>query len=178
MERYEMAELLSRKANVSLEEARAALEESEWDMLDAMVLLERRGKAAEPTVTVDGTDRSAAPLAAPQPVKNTAKPDNAIKNGFKQIWEYIKKGFRATLDNDFVILRNDRRILTVPVLVLIVLFIFAFWAMLIALIVGLFCRCSYRFEGRMAAANKAMEKIENVVDDVKNSVTQSGRDDQ
>lgn len=178
MERYEMAELLAKKANVSLEQARAALAESEWDMLDAMVLLERQAKAAGPTVTVDGADREAAPLAAPQPVKNTARPDGPIKNGFKQIWHYVKKAFRATLENDFVVFHRDRRIMAMPVLVVIVLFIAAFWAMLIALIVGLFCRCSYRFEGRMAAANKAMEKVEDVVDKVKDSVVQIERDEQ
>lgn len=44
MERYEMAEMLRNKANVSYDEARRALEESGWDMLQAMVILEKEGK--------------------------------------------------------------------------------------------------------------------------------------
>ena len=53
MERYEMAELLSQKAGVSLEEARQALEENDWDMLDAMVALERAHKTADGGVHVE-----------------------------------------------------------------------------------------------------------------------------
>ncbi|MDD4081359.1 MAG: DUF4342 domain-containing protein, partial [Eubacteriales bacterium] len=44
MERYEMAELLRNKAKVSYDEARQALEKSDWDMLTAMVALEQEGK--------------------------------------------------------------------------------------------------------------------------------------
>ena len=47
MTNYEMVELLRSKANVTYEEAKAALEESNWDILDAMVLLERQGKVTD-----------------------------------------------------------------------------------------------------------------------------------
>ena len=47
MTNYEMVELLRQKANVSYEEAKAALEASDWDLLDAIVLLEREGKVPE-----------------------------------------------------------------------------------------------------------------------------------
>ena len=44
MDHYEMVEILRNKANVTYEEAKAALEASDWDMLDALVLLESEGK--------------------------------------------------------------------------------------------------------------------------------------
>ena len=44
MTHYEMVELLREKANVSYEEAKDALETANWDLLDAIVLLEREGK--------------------------------------------------------------------------------------------------------------------------------------
>ena len=44
MDHYEMVENLRTKANVTYEEAKAALEASDWDMLDALVLLESEGK--------------------------------------------------------------------------------------------------------------------------------------
>jgi hypothetical protein len=53
MEHYEMAELLSQKAHVSLEQARQALIDNNWDILDAIVALERRGKGSIPTVDVE-----------------------------------------------------------------------------------------------------------------------------
>ena len=42
MDHYEMVENLRTKANVTYEEAKAALEASDWDMLDALVLLEAK----------------------------------------------------------------------------------------------------------------------------------------
>ena len=44
MTNFEMVEILRDKANVSYEEAKAALENSNWDLLDAMLLLEKEGK--------------------------------------------------------------------------------------------------------------------------------------
>ena len=44
MNEYEKVEKLREKANVSYEEAKAALEKCNWDLLDAIVLLEREGK--------------------------------------------------------------------------------------------------------------------------------------
>ena len=55
MERYEMADTLSRKAGVSLERARQALEDSDWDMLDAMIALERE-RNAEPAAVIVGAE--------------------------------------------------------------------------------------------------------------------------
>lgn len=44
MNNFEMVEKLREKANVSYEEAKQALEQCDWDLLDAMVLLEKEGK--------------------------------------------------------------------------------------------------------------------------------------
>ena len=44
MDRMESVELLREKAGVSYEEAKKALEESGWDILDAIIMLERQGK--------------------------------------------------------------------------------------------------------------------------------------
>ena len=44
MERNEMIEILMGKVNVSKEEATEALENCDWDLLDAIIYLERKGK--------------------------------------------------------------------------------------------------------------------------------------
>ena len=48
MDNLEKVEKLRERANVSYEEAKAALEQSDWDLLDAMVKLEKSGKTAGP----------------------------------------------------------------------------------------------------------------------------------
>ena len=170
-----MAETLSRKAGVSLEEARTALEENNWDMLDAMVALERAHKTADAGVHVD-TGAGSDPV---RPVKNVSGGrDSVFTNGFAVLWGYIKKLFRITLDNDFVVFRQDKQLLAIPVLVLIVLFFASFGLMLVALIAGLFFGCQYQFTGRQLgkdSINEAMGKMSDLADDIKDSF-QSGRD--
>ena len=60
MDHYEMVESLRAKANVTYEEAKAALEASDWDMLDALVLLESEGKVngAPEFTTKEKTDEA------------------------------------------------------------------------------------------------------------------------
>ena len=45
MDTFEKVEKLREKANVTFEEAKAALDEANGDLLDAMILLEKQGKA-------------------------------------------------------------------------------------------------------------------------------------
>lgn len=170
MERYEMAELLSKKAGVSLEEARQALAENDWDLLDAMVALERRGRTALETVTVDGAKQSE--YSEPQPVKNTAKKEPLITNGFATIWHYVKQLWRLSLETSFTIHRRGETIFNVPVLVLVILLVCFFWVVLPLLVIGLFLGCTYRFEGKKAAAaaNRAMEKLGDVVENIKDTL--------
>ena len=44
MDHLEMVEKLRAKANVSYEEARDALEACDWDLLDALLMLESEGR--------------------------------------------------------------------------------------------------------------------------------------
>ena len=50
MDNLEKVEKLRERANVSYEEARTALEENNWDLLDAMVALEKAGRTRKNTV--------------------------------------------------------------------------------------------------------------------------------
>ena len=56
MEMLEKVERLREKANVTYEEAKAALEQTGGDLLDAMVLLERQGKVKEPAQSTFSTE--------------------------------------------------------------------------------------------------------------------------
>ena len=172
MERYEMAELLSQKAGVSLEEARAALEENNWDMLDAMVALERAHKTEGPHVNME-TEAGTGYSNPVRPVKNVSnKHDPIFSNGFATIWDYVKKLFRISLDNNFVVIRRDKQLMAVPVLVPVILLFASFGLMLLVLIVGLFLGCQYRFEGRQLGRddiNSAMGKMSDLAEDIKES---------
>ena len=51
MDELEKVERLRKKADVSYEEAKQALEECGWDLLDAIVYLEKQGRVKEPKST-------------------------------------------------------------------------------------------------------------------------------
>lgn len=176
MERYEMAELLSRKAGVPLEEAREVLAENEWDILDAMVALERRrGVPAEP-VTVDRTGGGEAE-AEPQPVKSAPRREPVFTNGFATIWHYIKRLAQLSVETSFDVIRHDKILLSVPVLVLAALVVCCFWVMLPLLVLAMFVGCRYQFRGKTGtgAANRAMDKLGDVVENIKDTL--DGDDD-
>ena len=171
MERYEMAELLSKKAGVSLEDARQALEENEWDMLDAMVALERRNRSMPEPVALEQPGDEAA-YSEPQPVKSAPKKEKVFSNGFAMIWHYIKRVFQLAVETNFTILRHGKELLTVPVIVLAILLICCFWVVVPLLIVGLFLDCRYTFSGKHGAdaANRAMDKLGDVVENIKDTL--------
>lgn len=173
MERYEMAELLSKKAGVSLEEARQALAENEWDILDAMVALERRNHAVPAAVTVDRSgsgEEYSEPQ--PQPVKSAPKKDPVFTNGFAMMWHYIKRVCVLSVETHFTVVRKEKEVISIPVLVLVILLAACFWFMLPLLVIGLFVGCQYRFEGKkgVEAANRAMDKLGDVVENIKDSL--------
>jgi hypothetical protein len=180
MEHFEMAELLSQKAHVTLEQARQALTEANWDMLDAMVALERQGKTQTPAAQVEvdagaGEETSYTDAGYTQPVKNIVKKEPVFTNGFAQLWKYIKRLLQISVENDFVIIRRDKTLLSMPVLALAALLVLCFWFTLPLLAIGLFCGCQYRFEGKHSmknAMNKAMEKLDDVADHIKDALNE------
>ena len=170
MERYEMAELLAQKAGVTLEEARQALVDNDWDMLDAMVALERAHRPAPSAITIE--TETPDEQEEVKPVKNVSekKKEPFFTNGFAAIWGYMVKLWHVLISNDFVVLRKQSQLLAVPVLVLVVLMLASFGLMLVVLIAGLFCGCQYRFEGRQLgrdAVNSAMDKMSDIAEDIK-----------
>ena len=48
-ENIKLIEKLKDKANISYEDAKEALENSDWDILDAMIYLEKKGKIKRPS---------------------------------------------------------------------------------------------------------------------------------
>ena len=58
MEKLKLVDKLKNKANISYEEAKDALEKSNWDMLEAMLYLEAHGKVQKPSLSIFYTNES------------------------------------------------------------------------------------------------------------------------
>lgn len=88
MKSYEMVETLSAKANVTLEQAKDALEKTNWDILDAAVYIERNGIKkptqnvnAQPTGGIPNLKKDPQPNVQPNVQQNTQQ---GYQTSFKQ----------------------------------------------------------------------------------------------
>ena len=154
MDKFEKAELICTKCGVTFEEAREALDACNEDVLDAVVWLERAGKAKTAQSAHFATDASQAyqtsaemSQAQSDYERSTKKKDGGFSAAWGRCMGWLRAGLSKTVDTSFVVERGQRRVLSMPTLVLILLVLFAFWITIPLLVIGLFCDFKYRFEG-------------------------------
>lgn len=173
MEKMEMIKKLAQKAQISEEEAKELLERNNWDMLDSMIELEQTGRIHD-TGTQTGTGYSTQDQNSEefQQVMVTASRTSDESTGSK-LKRILKKLFRKSLDNDFLISRGGKEILRVPVLVPILALITVFWATVLVLVIGLLTGFRYSFRGKdlgTDAVNQTMDKMADCAEDFKGKV--------
>ncbi len=163
MENFEKVEKLREKANVTFEEAKAALEEANWDLLDAMIALERQGKAEERKESYSTKD-NADLMIVDEPEQKEKKHGNAFTDKLKVLWH-------KSCENYFVIEKGDDVILNIPIWVFIIIVILTWHVSLIAMVVALFFGCRYSFKGadEMKTANEVCDKVSEAAEKVKES---------
>ncbi len=182
MDNFEKVEKIREKANVSYEEAKQALEASNYDMLDAIVYLERQGKVKAPEQQVVVTESSNSGDSSEEFKKTQSayerecrkRPRDHVKNFFKKCVKLLKK----SLQTSFVVERRGERVLSMPVLVLIIFILFLFWFAVPCLILGLFCDCRYRFEGinKGFDINDFCDKCADGAENLKKSFTENNNE--
>jgi hypothetical protein len=167
MDHFEMVEKLRAKANVSYEEAKAALEASDWDMLDALVLLESEGKVKDAPENKEYTTQEKKEYSW-----NTGSGEVKVtfSSALSKLWDWVKKLFQKGNANQFVITRKGDELIAMPITVLALLLI-CFWPFsLVILFVGLFLGARYSFRGPDINTNvndfmnKAQDKAASAVE--------------
>ena len=169
MEQLEKVEKLRERANVSYEEAKEALEASDWDLLDAMVYLEKKGNVKSPSRETYTTNYEEQSQYVSVKDKVQEQEETGNESFFKKAGHFFKILFQKSKDNSFYITRKEEEIFHMPVWALILLLLF-FWKLLIpAMIVALFFECRYSFKGKdnLDGVNKAMDKASDLADKVK-----------
>lgn len=171
-EKFDRAMKLSQRTGVSLEDAKAALNACDFDMLDAVVYLEQLGKTGAPkyssytTEQNTGAERTAAYDEVEVKVKRVTFGDLLAKF-FKWVGKVIKIGN----ENFFDVTRNGEEIIKMPITVCVLLLLLAFWVCVPLLIIGLFFSFRYGFSGpvfrRDDVFNKAMDKASDVTENIK-----------
>ena len=181
----EQAERLREKANVSYGQAKAALEYSGGNLLDALIYLEEQGIIPRPEETYYSTkDETTPPSTQELPAlpaeaqgkkqkKPKKKPERSRGRGHPLQWLR-----RVLLDNELEIWRKGQPITAIPMLILLILVLFLFYISVPLLILGLFLGFRYQiagpdlendaFNGMMdSAASTAADVGRQVMDELK-----------
>lgn len=179
MTNLEQVEKLCAMANISYEEAKAALDAANGDLLDAIILLERQGKIHAPS----GGGYYSSEKVADAKVesykddyweKHNCKSDKAsFSSLLGKAWEFCMKLFRKGNANSFEVLKRNEVKASIPVTALVLLLIFAFWITLPLLIIGFFFGLRYRFVGtdfKSNTINDAMDSAADAAEELKKSI--------
>lgn len=169
MDTMEKVEKLRERADVSYEDAKKALEENNWDLLEAMVSLEKQGKTKGPAKESYSTRYEEQEQYVSVQDKVNAQKEDDGENVFKKSGRLIGTLIRKGRENYFHIRRKGEEILCIPVLALVVV-LFFWWEVLVpALFIGLFFDFQYSFKGKddLSGVNRAMEEAEKFAGKVK-----------
>ncbi|GAA0764741.1 UBA/TS-N domain-containing protein [Clostridium subterminale] len=166
MEKITLVDTLRDKTNISYEEAKSALENSNWDILDAMLYLEEHGRVKKPSVSIFYTNECKKSYTNQKEVVNIKEDrdnnNSKSRNNFDGIFEAICKAI-DTCNNIFVeIRRRGKVLLKLPLTVLILLLFFAFWIIIPLMIVGLF----FDIEFLVLAKNVNTDKVNKVFSEI------------
>ena len=160
MEHIEMIEKLREKAGITREEAADALTRANWDMLEALVILEREGKVKPLTSSVV--------TASPQAYGSYGQ--NGANGTYSSYGTYdpntpgssygtrgpagptagdrLKALFRNAVIYSLIVRRNGKVVISLPVFLFAGILLAAFRLSAVALLLGLFLGCKYSVEKR------------------------------
>jgi hypothetical protein len=158
-EKMEKAEKLKNKAGVSLEEAKAALEASGWDMLDALIYLEKQGKTQAGNVySTESVKNEYSSHENTYQNKKSISFGEAIGKAAKWCGDMIIKG----MENYFVIEKQGMAPIQIPITIFVILCILLNGFTIALLIIGLFFGFRYAFRGS-GINNKSVDSVNDVL---------------
>jgi len=169
MTRLEMVEKIREKTGVTYEEAREALEKANWDMLDAVVAIEKEHPAKDAGANANEAKTE---NINEEPVREKAsgharsgEVGDKIAGVLKWIGALIKKGENSHLE----VVRKEETVMELSMVILILLFLVNWWIPAILIVVGLFTGYKFRVSGKGAAGrivNSVSEKASAAADEI------------
>ena len=180
-EKFDKAMKLSARTGASLEDAKAALNACDFDMLDAVVYLEKLGKVTAPESESYTTSQQSTRKQRDYEEENTSGTKKVtfgslVGSFFKWLGKIIKIGN----ENFFDVEHNGTDTVKLPLTLCVVLLVFAFWVCIPLLIVGLFFSFRYSFSGPLFKKddvfNSTMNKAADVTENIKREFNEAAAD--
>ncbi len=141
----EQIDELRKRANVSFEDAREALQECNGDLVEAMVYLEKNGKIKS---------------------KNSCESKDSLWDKFKAL---VNKGNNTR----FIMYKKDKTIINLSVTISIIISALAFHIAIIGLVVALVAGYRFKFvknNGENMKVNETLDKMHNNIDNIKKKI--------
>ena len=161
---------LCEKANVTESEAREILEQVNWDLLDAILLLERQGRLKDASAHYSTQrDESA----------ESGEQASDFKQRASSVGAMLQRAIQVGNANSFVVSRKGKRLFSLSVTAMAILLVYANVWLLIALVAGLFFGLRYSIEGEQLgkpSVNDVMDKAATAAENVRVTVVDSFRD--
>ena len=176
MATLEQVEKLREKANVSFEEARAALDACNGDLLEAIIYLEKQGKVNPPAgggyYNSYYTGQDGAPGQDAGGPQANGHCGTSFREGAGKFGRFLARMFQIGNSNALEARKNGEALFACPVTALVLLLIFFFWIVVPLFILSLFFGFRYRFIGPELGTepvNRVMDGASDTADDIKNN---------
>lgn len=161
---------LCEKADVTEAEARKILEQVDWDLLDAILLLERQGRLK---------DAAARYSTRREQASGDGEETSDFKRRASSVGAALQRAIRIGNENAFAVSRGGRRLFSLSITAMAILAVFANIWLLLALVVGLFFGLRYAIEGEQLgkpSVNDVMDKAATAAENVSETVADSFRE--
>lgn len=163
MDHFEMVEKLREKANVSYEEASLALEKCNWDLLDALLLLESEGKLHQEAKAQPQAEYST----RPQPQEKKKEGHGGLATLLHGCAQVVRRLNAVQL----LIKKNGETRLELSMTVVILLLILSVWTAAIAAVIAMVFGYRFAVKGLSFddSVNEGLDKAGKFVDNVAKS---------
>ncbi|OEF97384.1 DUF4342 domain-containing protein [Desulfuribacillus alkaliarsenatis] len=181
----EQVEKLRKHTGVSYEEAKKALEETNGDVLEAVINLEKQNRIKPPNEGGQYQSSSGQQQNSDSKINETSD-ENQSNSNSTSFGEMIGRFFRwfgkivhKGNTNSFKVMKDNEKIMAIPLTAMVLLLIFAFWLVIPLVIIGLFFGYRYWFEGPEVSnpsVNRAMDSVADAAESLKKDFTNGMND--
>ncbi|UNC93767.1 DUF4342 domain-containing protein [Candidatus Contubernalis alkalaceticus] len=166
----EQVEKLRERAGISYEESKKALEETNGDLLEAVINLEKQNRIQAPKSggyyhskeeKQETEDNGSSRVSEVQSKKtNRCSFGETMGNFFQWCGEVLHKGNTNSLE----VVKDGQNVMVVSLTVFALFLIFAFWLVLPLIIIGLIFRYRFKFKGPDLGKTEVNRAMDNVSD--------------
>ena len=159
----EQVEKLKKYTGVSYAPAKEALEQTDGDILEAVILLEKQQKIQPQggyTTVETKTVEDSKSLGS----NGKKSKDSEVNETFKDLGRFLKDLLHKGNTNRFDVIKDKKVVMMIPMTLFVLLILFAFWFMLPLLVIGLFFGYGYRFSGADLEKTNVNEAVDKVTD--------------